>query len=198
MRMQVLFLSSLLASILPLTASCSIPESKIYSVYIKREAAPQARGTASLIISLDADRMLAQPYIVYRDSPYQLRISGYSKWDSPPVRIVAAQMEDAFHESGIFDGVHVSDTFTEGLYALKVDLHRFEEFDEPDGTFAQIEFDCELIAPDGKPLFYATLLKRRRLEDKSFLSLAKGMSEALQEAIAEVRDKTNAAVGKGR
>jgi ABC-type uncharacterized transport system auxiliary subunit len=174
-----------------------MPETKIYSVYIKRDAAA-TRGTASLVVSLDGDRTLAQPYIVYRNSPYQLHVSGYSKWDSSPVRIVGAHMEDAFHESGLFADVRVSDTFTEGQYALKVDLRRFEEFQEPGGSFARIEFDYELIAPDGKTLFHATVLKSRRLEDKSFLSLAKGMSEALKEALAEVGEKTAAAVGQGR
>ena len=59
--------------------SCSMPETKIYNLDIPLEQASiQSTADDSLVIRIDVPRYLAQPYIAYRSSPYQMEISRYS------------------------------------------------------------------------------------------------------------------------
>ena len=71
-------------------AACSMHETKIYNLDIPVEQGT-IRSTAddSLVIRIDVPRYLAQPYIAYRSSPYQMEISRYSKWDASPKAMVS-------------------------------------------------------------------------------------------------------------
>src|SRR5208282_4591229 len=76
--------------------SCSMPETKIYSLYLPQDQnAKNAKSVSSLTIRMDSPRYLAQPYIAHRNSPYRLSISKYSKWEAAPGDLV----EEAFRET---------------------------------------------------------------------------------------------------
>jgi len=74
-----------------------------------------------------------------------------------------------------------------GFYALKIDLMRFERSDEGDLSFAEVAFAVSLVAPEGKNLYQGSVTKKVKLDDRSFLSLARGLSSGLGEGIAEVK-----------
>jgi hypothetical protein len=87
-----------------------------------------------------------------------------------------------------FKEVKVINIFPEGFYSLKINLKRFERSDTGNDSFGELVFDVQLLSPDGKELFQNTISKKSKLDDRTFLSLAKGLSGALQEGVDEVRD----------
>ncbi|MEW6417782.1 MAG: ABC-type transport auxiliary lipoprotein family protein [Nitrospirota bacterium] len=177
-----------------LISACTMPETKIYSIHIPNPPVPPfskgGESDASIVIRVHSQRYLTQSYIAYRNSPYQLEISRYSKWESPPCDMVKDAFKDSFSSSGLFKEVRVSNTAPEGFYLLEINLKRFERSDEGVDSFGELVFDVSLLSPDGRELYRNTISKKINLDDKSFLSLARGLSDAIAEGIKEVEDST--------
>ncbi len=170
--------------------ACAMPETRVYSLHVplERVKVVYPRGDASLAILIHSPRYLAQPYIVYRKSPYQLETSRYSKWDVSPQERLGEVFKDALTSGHRFKEVRVTNSAPAGFYSLKVNLQRFERSDVGNDPFSELVLDASFISPEGKELYQERISKRTKLEDRSFLSLAKGLSGALAEAVEEVRD----------
>jgi uncharacterized lipoprotein YmbA len=168
--------------------ACSMPETKIYSIYVPMDTkAVNEKIDNTITIVVHAPRYLTQPYIAYRESPYQLKISKYSKWDASPSEIVRDRFKDFLSSTEIFQEVRVSSAVPKGFYSLRVNLKRFERYDEGRDSFGELTLDVDLLSPEMKVLYQNTISKKEKLDDQSFLSLAKGLSSALTEGISEVR-----------
>lgn len=166
-----------------------MPETRTYSLHMPDpgSGASSAKTDASVAVVIDSPKYLSQPYIAYRNSPYELMISRYSKWDSSPEDIVKDGFRDALSSLGLFKNVRASDVVPSGYYRLTINLKKFERSDEGDSSFSDLALDVTLVSPEGKSLYRNTVSKRVKLADRSFLSLAKGLSGALAEGIEEVR-----------
>jgi uncharacterized lipoprotein YmbA len=174
-------------SIFFLTA-CTMPETRIYTLYIPIERETiNTKPYASIVIHMNSERYLKQPYIAYRNSPYQLEISRYSKWESSPDKMIRKEFKDALSSISLFKEVRVSNVIPKGFYSLKINLKRFERFDVEKGSFATLAFDIDLLSPDGTELYRSTISKKVELDDRKFSSLAKGLSRALKQGVEEVR-----------
>jgi ABC-type uncharacterized transport system auxiliary subunit len=165
-----------------------MPETKIYSIYVPIESKTvNGKTDNSVAIVVHAPRYLTQPYIAYRESPYQLKISKYSKWDASPSEIVRGGFKDSLSSTEIFQEVRISNSVPRGFYSLKINLKRFERYDEGKDSFGELIMDVDLLSPDARELYRSSISKRVRLDDQGFLTLAKGLSSALAEGISEVR-----------
>jgi len=176
-----------------------MPETNIYSLYIPNPplpsfSPPQAEreggfsAAAAIVIRIHSPRYLTQSYIAYRYSPYQLEISRYSKWESPPGDMVKEAFKDSLSTTGLFKEVRVLNTISGEFYSLEINLKRFEGYDAGNDSFGELLFDVNLFSPDGRELYIGTISKKVKLDDRGFLSLAKGLSSALTEGIGEVRN----------
>ncbi len=175
----------------------TMPETRIYSIYIPVERkAANAGNSESIVIHMNSERYLKQPYIAYRDSKYELKISKYSKWDTSPVKIVRKELKDVLASEGIFREVRAVNIRPEDFYLLKIDLKRFERFDDGGDFFGMLEFDVRLVSPDGKELFSDTVSKKEALDSTNFSVLAKGLSTALLQAAEEVNANVVEALNK--
>lgn len=169
--------------------ACSMPETKIYSIYVSVDSKRlNGKTENSITIVVHAPRYLTQPYIAYRESPYQLNISRYSKWDESPNEIVREGFKDSLSSTEIFQDVRTSSTVPRGFYSLRVNLKRFERYDEGQDSFGELLMDVDLLSPEMKVLYQNTISKRVKLDDQSFLSLAKGLSSALTDSLIEVKN----------
>ena len=170
--------------------ACAMPETRVYnlslSVEWQRTIPPE--GDASIVIMINSPRYLTQPYIVYRKSPYQLEISRYSKWEASPNEMLRRVFKDALSSAQRFKEVRAMNIVPDGFYSLKINLKRFERSDMGNDSFGEFVFDVQFISPEGKELYQNSISKRTRLEDRTFLSLAKGLSGAVAEGVDEVRD----------
>ena len=177
-----------------------MPETKVYSLYL-----PMERGRtiypmedASIVIMINSPRYLAQPYIVSRKSPYQFEIAKYSKWETSPNEIVLSVFKDTLSSDQRFKEVRVMNIVPHGFYSLKIDLKRFERFDTGNDSFGELAMDVQLLSHDGKGLFQHTISKRVKMEDRSFLNLAKALSRAIAEGVEEVQDNINRSLKGGK
>jgi uncharacterized lipoprotein YmbA len=170
--------------------ACAMPETRVYSLYLPLERGKTIypREDASIAIMVRSPRYLTQPYIVYRKSLYQLEISRYSKWDVSPHERLREVFKDTLSSLQPFKEVRVMNMVPDGFYLLKINLKKFERSDTGNDSFGELVFDVNFISPDGKELYQNSISKRTKLEDRSFLSLAKGLSGALAEGVEEVRD----------
>ena len=170
--------------------ACAMPETRVYnlslSVEWQRTIPPE--GDASIVIMINSPRYLTQPYIVYRKSPYQLEISRYSKWEASPNEMLRRVFKDALSSAQRFKEVRAMNIVPDGFYSLKINLKRFERSDMGNDSFGEFVFDVQFISPEGKELYQNSISKRTKLEDRTFLSLAKGLSGAVAEGVDEVRD----------
>lgn len=170
-------------------SACTMPETNIYSLYLPVEkVTTNAKSDASVVIRIHSPRYLAQSYIAYRYSPYQLEISRYSKWESPPGDMVKEAFKDSLSVTGLFKEVRVLNTISGEFYLLEINLKRFEGSDTGNDSFGELVFDVNLFSPDGRELYIGTISKKVKLDERGFLSLAKGLSSALSEGIEEVRN----------
>jgi len=170
-----------------LLIACTMPVTKIYTIYIPVEKETlTSKGDSSIAVHVNSERYLKQPYIAYRRSPYQLEISKYSKWESSPAKIVRKEFKGVFSSQGVFKEVRVTSFRPEGFYMLKVNLKSFERFDTGNSYSSRLLFDVALQGPDGTELYGDTVSKEVTLDDNSFENLAKGLSSALKQGIEEV------------
>ena len=170
--------------------ACTMPETRIYSLHVPIDKGEtiKTKVEASIAIMIHSPRYLTQPYIVYRKSPYQLEISRYSKWDASPDERLREVFKDAVSSTRIFKEVRVTNIPPEGYYLLKIDLKKFERSDTGNGSFGELAFNVSFISPEGKELFQNTISKKSKLDDRTFLSLAKGLSITLTEGVEEVKN----------
>jgi len=185
-----------------LISACSMPETKIYSIYISAPSAPRdirevgadETNTRSVVILINSPRYLSQPYIAYRNSPYQLEISRYSKWESPPGDIVKEAFKNYLLSSGVFKEVRASGVVPGGFYSVEINLKKFERYDQENDSYGELNYDIKVYSPESNELYRATVLKKVKLDNKTFLSLAQVLSSALSESIKEVTGSLDEAV----
>jgi uncharacterized lipoprotein YmbA len=181
-------LSVLLLVVFLGSCSMSMPETQVYSLNLPNwENSRESSSDASLAVLISSPRYLTQPYIAYRSSPYQLSVSRYSKWEAAPDEMVRQAFGDKLSSSGFFRYVRTSNVVPNGFYYLKINLRQFERSDEGNASFGELAFNADLFSPEGKEIYHTAVTKKVRLEDRSFLSLAKALSKGLSEGVAEVK-----------
>ncbi|KJU84531.1 protein containing DUF330 [Candidatus Magnetobacterium bavaricum] len=177
-----------------------MPETKIYSLYVPIDAAvfdatapntgkvgePKRKTALPLAIIMDSPRYLTQPYIAYRSSPYELTIARYVKWDSAPVKIIGGELKNALGKKTPFSDVRVMSITPPNSHILRVNLRKFERYDDTVASYAELSLDVDLISPQGENIYRMTFNKRVKLTDSSFKSLAEGISLAVHEAIEQL------------
>jgi uncharacterized lipoprotein YmbA len=183
-------------------SACAMPGTKIYSIQLSAppsvslgkegmtgNAQAKKGSDRSIVVLVDSPRYLAQSYIVRRNSPYYLEISKYSKWVSTPSEMVREGLKEYLSSTGMFREVRGSSIVREEFYSLEINLKKFEQSEEGKDFFGDIFFDMKLISPEGEELYHGTVSRHVRLDDRSFLSLAKGLSAALSESVKEITDR---------
>jgi ABC-type uncharacterized transport system auxiliary subunit len=173
-------------------SACTMPDTKIYSLNLNApEISPTVKdgfSDKSLVILVNAPRYLSQPYIAYRNSPYELELSRYSKWEASPQEMFRGALKNYLSAAGVFKEVRVSNVVPEGFYYIETDIKKFERYDEGNDSYGELMFDCALFSSDEVRISGSTISKKIKLEDKTNLSLAKGLSKALDEAIKEATE----------
>jgi uncharacterized lipoprotein YmbA len=184
-----------------LLSACSMPETKIYSIQLSapppvsfsKEGAAGAAQTnepnKSIAVAVDSPRHLVQAYIVHRSSPYHLEISKYSKWVSTPSEMIREALKEYLSSTGLFREVRGSSIVRDEFYLLEIKLKKFEQSEEGKDFFGDILFDVKLLSPESGELYRGTVSRHIRLDDPTFLSLAKGLSAALSDSVREITDR---------
>jgi uncharacterized lipoprotein YmbA len=192
----------LILLIVLLMSACAMPETNIYSIQLSvlppviqskegttRSIEARAGSDRSIVVLVDSPRHLAQSYIVHRSSPYHLEISKYSKWVSPPSEMIREALKEYLSSTGLFREVRGSSIVREESYTLEINVKKFEQSEEGKDFFGDILFDVKLVSPEGAELYRGTVVRHVRLDDRTYLSLAKGLSAALSDSVREMTDR---------
>ena len=181
MQKSILLLLALFVS-----AACTMPETKIYSLSLPVETKlNDSMSGVPVNIRVQSPRYLSQQYIAHRTSPYQLEISKYSKWEISPLEMMREAFVDAFYARGASKEVKTLNIIPAGYYAVDIKLRRFERTDTTNGAFGEVDFDVNVLSPDGKELYRKTIARKVALERKDNVSLAEALSAALSDAVDE-------------
>ncbi|HMK49726.1 MAG TPA: ABC-type transport auxiliary lipoprotein family protein [Thermodesulfovibrionales bacterium] len=183
-------ISAFIISVL-LMCACTMPETKIYSLYVSsasEKGNPAVPADKSIAVLVSSPRYLSQSFIAYRSSPYELEISKYSKWEASPQEMFRTLARNYLSSTGMFREVRASSVVPEGFYTLEVALKRFDRDDRTAGSYGELTFDYELYSPDGIELYRGSVSKEVRLENRTFINLAKGMSALSEEAVKEMAE----------
>jgi ABC-type uncharacterized transport system auxiliary subunit len=190
-------LKSLVLLLLLSACSMSMPETRIYTLYMPaEEKTAHAAPSESIAIQISSESYLKQPYIAKRSSPYEMEILKYSKWESSPDKIVKNKIREALSSSGLFKEVKISGTALPDFYLLKINLKNFEMINEDKGSFALLEFSLALLSPDGNKLYQGAVSKKTALVSSDLAGLAKALSNALEQGAEETRDNITGAINK--
>lgn len=169
-----------------LYAACTMPETKIYSLSLPVERKlSDNKSDSSVNIRVRSPRYLAQQYIAYRTSPYQIDISKYSKWEASPVEMVRDAFRDSFYSRGLSKEVRTSNFVPAGYYSVDIQLRRFERTDSSNDLFGEMDFEVAVSSSDGKEIHHKTVSRKIRLENNDNLNLAKSLSLALSDGVEE-------------
>jgi uncharacterized lipoprotein YmbA len=163
-------------------------ETRIYNLSLPAaEEMPNAGASAKVNVIVRAPRYLDQPYIAHRNSPYELQLSDTARWDASPADIVRGAVRDSLSSSGRFAVVGTSAATPPGFYRCEVALHKFERFDKGNDSFGELDLEITLLSPGDRILYRNSLSKEMKLPDRSSLSLAKFLSEALSQGLDEAK-----------
>jgi uncharacterized lipoprotein YmbA len=174
-------------------SACSMPETRIYSISVQHDLeTADSQVDRSIVIQMDSEDYLRQPYIVHRNSPYELKIAKYSKWESSPYKIVRKEFKDALVSIDLFSDIRISSVSQKNSCTLRVNLSKFERHDEGDKSYALLEFNIDLLSPVGQKIYSDSVSSKESLDEKDFENLAEVMSLSLKRDI----DKTVTAMAE--
>jgi uncharacterized lipoprotein YmbA len=166
---------------------CGMPATKMYTLQLPDTAElSDEANDATLALIVHAPKYLSQPYIAYRNSPYELRIAKYSKWESPPNRMIGDIFRERILSSGIFHEVKILRTSRPGVYRLDLNIRKFERLDEGRKSFGLFVIHANLTDAEGNLLFRKKISKKEELTDSRFETLAKEMSILVRQAYEEI------------
>jgi ABC-type uncharacterized transport system auxiliary subunit len=185
-------LSPIIIILSALISACSIPETKIYNLHVNESGRSKnilyKKTGSSIAIHVEAPDYLAQPYIVTRTSPYEIKISKTAKWESPPKRFIKQALKKVFSGSGYFDHVSLSQIKREGYYWLIVDLKRFELVEEDAGFSGEVIMDVSLFDHEMNSVFMSTINRKKQIRNKDYRNLAAVLGTFIPEGLDEIKD----------
>lgn len=169
--------------------SCSSAEMKIYSIYmpISNEAISSSKRGETLYLTVRAPRHLEQPYIIFRNSPYELNLSTYSKWEASPSDIIKQNMMEVLTSKKIYREVKLTrPQANEQVEVMIIDLKDFSRYDEGQISYGMLQFAVTLRDKNNKEIYQKDFKVREQLEDRTYLSLAKKISQVLMNIAQDI------------
>ncbi len=180
-----------------LCSSCSTTETKIYSLYLNdlKEYKNTQKVDAVAFIHIKAHKYLEQPYIVFKTSPYELTPSSYAKWDTYPSEIIKEQILEYLSKRGPFKEVKTTrPVITGNSYLISINLKDLSRYDTGSLSYGILALSVSLKDSAGKEIYHKEFNQREPLQDRSYLSLAKGISAALNVVLIEMTEGINSAM----
>ncbi len=169
--------------------SCTTLETRIYSLHLGdvTEKIRTQEPSPLAFLSVKAPRHLEQPYIIFRSSPYELFPSQYAKWDSAPAEIIREKFTEYLIKCGIFKEVRSARyRRSDSGYLVVINLRDFSRLDEPSASYGVVSLGLTMKDYGGNEVYSREFIKKERLEDKTYLSLAKGLSVAVGSILREM------------
>ncbi|MCX8027462.1 MAG: ABC-type transport auxiliary lipoprotein family protein [Thermodesulfovibrionales bacterium] len=171
--------------------SCSTTTTKIYSINITQypQESKKVKTDEALLLKVNSSMYFKQSYIIYRSSVYEMMQSQYAKWDTPPDDFLRHQITKAFMAKGLFKEVHqTKSSHVSKSFLLNVDIKDFSRYDDINTSYAVLILDVNLKDTLGNSIYNKEISLKQGIDDRSYLSLAKGMSVLMTNALQTITD----------
>lgn len=182
---------TLLLFVLIFFISCSTPQMRIYSINISQypQESRKVRIDEGVFLQIKTNKHFRQTNIIYKSSIYEMMPSLYAKWDSPPDDILRNQITEALIRKGLFKDVrYLKSPLTKKYFMLDIVIKDFSRIDEGNKSAAVLILDITLRDSNGNNIYKKESEFKEGLEDKTYLNLAKGMSNIMTSALIKITD----------
>jgi len=181
--------------------SCGVPGTRYYTIEMPRVTKEQADSAERRILvrRLNADRVLVDDRIVYREKPNEVAFYAYKRWAEPPVDIVTNYIAYRLEASGDFAGVSAFRSAGTPDLVLQGRLLHFEEVDRGKEVFASVAMALELT--DGKThvqLWRGEADCTRPVSIRDMSGVVNEISGCLDETVSKLLDSMRKELGKAR
>jgi ABC-type uncharacterized transport system auxiliary subunit len=134
-----------------------------------------------------APRFLHTGAIVYRQSQEQLGFYSYDRWAVDPRSVVTSAFVQVLNSRSIFQSVRPSDGRTTSDYLVTGSLDHLEEVDQGREVSINVSISAQLMdVKTGNVVWSDASSKTASLEDHAKTRLVAGMSQAADQAIADL------------
>jgi uncharacterized lipoprotein YmbA len=163
-----------------------------YVLNLPASPAPQAAGSkplpgAAAVRQFSAPGFLRAGAIVYRQSPEQLGFYNYDRWAVDPRSVVTSAFVHDLEARSVFQSVHLLDGRATSDYLITGNLDHLEEVDQGRKVLISVSISAQLVnLKNGDVVWSDISSKITSLEDHAIPGLVAGMSEAADQAIAEL------------
>ncbi|MFQ3574152.1 MAG: ABC-type transport auxiliary lipoprotein family protein [Thermodesulfovibrionales bacterium] len=183
--------------LLVMLMSCNTMQTRIYSINVSQypQESKAVKIDEGVFLQVKSNRHFKQTYIIYRSSIYEMMQSTYARWDNTPDDILREQITEALTRKGFFKDVKtLRSTVTGGFFRLDVDIRDFSRFDDSNTSYAVLGIKTTLKDPKGKTIYAKEEEFKQRLDDRTYLSLAKGMSIVMTSVLLKMTDEIEEAL----
>ncbi len=147
------------------------------------------------LMRLRANPVYQDNRLLYLPNPYQVASYGHSRWEALPAEMVTDQLYGYLQGCGLFRAVHLRSLSTEPDLVLQGRLTRFEEEDTPEGSFAVLALEAELVCAAGpRTVWQGRLSARTPMSAREPAELARAMSASLAQVLEDLRAQMGAAL----
>jgi ABC-type uncharacterized transport system auxiliary subunit len=128
--------------------SCSLPRTHYYTMEIPHASPGASLGIARHITiqRFQADQVLRDDRILYRENLNEVNFYEYHRWTGPPAELVTYYFTHRLKDSGTYSGISAYKDGSRSDFILQGRLHRFEEVDRGKEVFASVALELELLA----------------------------------------------------
>jgi ABC-type uncharacterized transport system auxiliary subunit len=184
---------ALIASLLALAACATAPEIRYYRIVVPPPASAAAAASPRLGVGqVQAAEPYRQERILYRSSPYRIQHYPADRWETAPADMVQEALIRYLQASGRFARVAAGKAGSADP-RLDVRLVAFEEVDEGEHWFGEVQLDYEVVRGGGS-LLSGTSRQRVAAEGRTVEAVVVALSRALTNALGEVADRTATAL----
>ena len=177
----------------------SLPATSYFRLVGPSQCPPQPGSYPYVVAILPfrAPAVYQQTALLYRPSPFEVAFYGSSRWEAMPSEMLFERVRDYLEECRLFRQVTRYGLSSRPDLLLRSRITSFEEVDSPEGTWAELGLEAELLCPQSAQLVWqGRLAARSPMNERSPQELARAMSASLASVLGEMAQKLGPAVGR--
>jgi ABC-type uncharacterized transport system auxiliary subunit len=181
--------------------ACSMPRVHYYTLEVPHSSPGHSAESAFHITvqRFQADRVLRDDRILYRERPNELGFYEYNRWVGPPADLVTGYFTHRLKDSGVYARISSQKEGPRPDFILEGRIHRFEEVDRGKEVFASVALELELTdANSRKQVWRGEEECTRPLSSKDVSALVTEIHGCLDETATKLLDRMQKQIGGPR
>ncbi len=149
------------------------------------------------ITRLRANPVYQDTALLYMPSAYETASYGYSRWEAMPADMLTERLYQYLRECRLFQSVSLRSLSGKPDLLLRGRITRFAEVDEPEGAFAELTLEMELVCLSSpKKVWEGELAARTPMSERTPQELARAMSASLAAVLEKMAARLSPALSE--